>query len=227
MKTIGILGGLGPESTILYYSWITRRYFEARGDYAYPNVVINSLSFQEVIDAGYQTSGIVRTGIEGLHRAGADFVVAACNSIHVVYDEVAKQSPIPWLSIMDAVAERLKAADITRVGLMGTRVTMQGDFYQTALARQGIEVMTPSNEAQEGINRIIFDELVRAVVKPESRRFLLGCVDDLKSGGAQGIILGCTELPFAVEQKDTAVPIFDSATIHAQKALDLAMTNSD
>jgi aspartate racemase len=227
MKTIGILGGLGPESTISYYKYITRAYHALRNDYAYPDIIISSLSFQRVIDADYETPQIIREAICGLAGAGADFVVAACNSIHAVYDEVSKDIPIPWVSIMDATAGQILSQNISRVGLLGTRVTMQKGFYQTALARHQIETITPSAKVQERINYIIFDELVRAKTSPDSVQFLLDCVGELKDNGAEGVILGCTELPFAIKQDSTPVPLFDTTAIHSQKALELALVKDD
>lgn len=226
MKTIGILGGLGPESTVSYYTYITRKYYETCGDYAYPNIVIYSMSFRQIIDAGYDAPDEVRAAIGKLHRAGADFVIAACNSIHLVYDEVSRNIPIPWVSIMDVTAERIKKDRMTRVGLLGTVFTMGKGFYQTALARHGIEVITPDAESQEKVNEIIFGELVRNKVRPESKEFVLECIDALGQRSAEGVVLGCTELPFLIQQEDTRMPVYDSAAIHAQKALELAMAPS-
>ena len=226
MKTIGILGGLGPESTLEYYRYITRTYYQRYADYAYPEVVIYSLSFQKFIEAGYDLPGEVKAAIEKLHRAGADFVVASCNSVHLVYDRVAGEVPIPWVSIMDATAEQITARGLSKVGLLGTIFTMGQGFYQQALARHGIETVTPGPEAQSKVNEIIFAELVRAEIKEASRRFVLDCIEDLGRNGAQGIVLGCTELPFLIKQEHTALPVFDTTTIHAQKALDLALEGS-
>ena len=222
-KTIGILGGLGPESTIAYYAQITREYHRRCGDYAYPNIVIYSLSFQEIIDAGYEKPTKVKGAIEALAAAGADFVVAACNSIHTVYDQVAAQIPIPWISIISATAEQIKPAGITKVALLGTKVTMGGGFFQRALARDGIECITPHGDAQERINRIIFDELVIARTTAQSRSFVLQCIEDMRQAGAGGVILACTELPFLIRQSDMDLPVFDTSVIGAHKALDLAM----
>jgi len=225
MKTIGILGGLSPESTIAYYGYITRRYHQLRGDFAYPEIVIYSVRFSEFIEAGYQIAGRVKGAIERLHRAGADFVVAACNSVHVVFDEVSADVPIPWISIMDAVAEQIRRAGIRRVGLLGTVFTMGGEFYQKGLAKYGIETLTPDERSQKRINAIIYDELVKAQVREDSRRFVVTCIDELSQRGAEGVVLGCTELPFLIRQEDTSVPVFDTTTIHAQKALDLALAD--
>lgn len=223
MKTIGIIGGLGPESTISYYSYITRKYYETYQDYGYPEIIIYSLNFSEFIEVGYEAAPGVKEVIERLHRAGADFVVAACNSIHIVYDEVSKDIPIPWISIMDVTAEKIREAGLSKVGLLGTIFTMGKGFYQDTLARFGIHCLTPPADAQREINRIIYDELVIASVKDESKQFVLGCIEKLKQDGAQGVVLACTELPFLIRQEDTALPVFDTATIHAQKALELAM----
>jgi len=223
MKTIGILGGLGPESTVSYYTHITRRYYDLRGDYAYPNIVVYSMSFRPIIEAGYDAPDDVLDALRCLHSAGADFVVAACNSIHLVYDQVAPQSPIPWVSIMDATAESVTANNLDRVGLLGTRLTMSKGFYQRALARHGVEAIVPEEDAQDEINRIIFDELVRNDVREDSRTFVQGCIETLQKRGAEGIVLGCTELPFLIRPQDSPLPVFDTAEIHASKALDLAM----
>jgi aspartate racemase len=223
MKTIGILGGLGPESTISYYRYITEMYYERYKDYAYPNIIISSPSFLEFIDAEYKLPEKIKDTIQNMQMAGADFVVAACNSVHVVYDEIASDIPIPWFSIMDAVAEQIKKENITRVGLLGTVFTMGGVFFQKTLAKHGITTITPSDDDQKKINEIIYSELIREVVKEDSRQFVLDCIDRLVDRGAEGIILGCTELPFLIKQKHTGIKIFDTTKIHSQKTLELAL----
>jgi len=222
-KTIGILGGLGPESTIEYYAQITREYHRRRGDYAYPHILINSLSFQEIIDAKYETAEKVLAAIEALAGAGADFVVAACNSIHTVYEQVAPQAPVPWVSIMSSTSEAIRSAGIEKVALLGTKVTMTADFYPRALAGDGIDCIVPPADQQERINRIIFAELVVGKVTEESRRFVMDCIEQLRRRGAQGVVLGCTELPFLLRPQDSPLPPFDTTKIHAQKALAVAL----
>jgi len=223
MKTIGILGGLGPESTIAYYSIITRGYYELRKDYAYPEIIIHSFNFAEFIEAEYELPARVMNAINGLHHAGADFVVAACNSVHVVHDEIGLDTPIPWISIMDATAEQIDKLGLSKVGLLGTIFTMGNDFYQKTLAEYGIETFVPDAEAQQRINEIIYGELVRAEVKEESRREVLAMMEELKQQGAEGIVLGCTELPFLIREEDTDCQLFDTTKIHARKALELAL----
>ena len=225
-KVIGILGGLGSESTITYYSYITRTYYELYKDYAYPEIIIYSVNFQEFIDAGYELQAKVKSVIESLAKAGADFVVASCNSIHIVYDKIAKDLPIPWLSIMDVTAEQIKKANIKKVGLLGTTFTMTKGFYVDAFTRHGIETLLPNKDDQKTVNDIIYHQLVRAITKDLSRQTVLKIIDRLHHAGAQAVVLGCTELPFLITAKDTNVPIFDTTTIHAQKALDIALKNN-
>ena len=223
MKKIGVLGGLGPESTIAYYEYITREYYRRHGDYAYPEIIIYSLNFQEFIDAGYELAGKIKTAIECLHKAGADFVVASCNSVHIVFEEVSKDIPIPWLSIIDATVEEIKKNNITKVGLLGTIFTMSKDFYKKGLSRYQIETIVPSDEDQAKVSRIIYDELVRNEIRDDSRQAVLQIIEKLKQQGVQGIILGCTELPFLIKQEDVDIKVFNTAVIHAQKCLNTAM----
>ena len=225
MKRIGILGGLGPESTAAYYNYITRTYYELHQDYRYPEILIYSLCFQDYIGAHYQKAGQIKEAIERLHRAGADFVVAACNSIHVVYDVLCDDLPIPWISIMDATAEQITKEQRRKVALLGTIYTMGGDFYPKALARHGLETITPDQASQQRINDIIYGELVKAEVTPASKAFVLDCIEGLARNGAEGVVLGCTELPFLIQQADTDVRVYDTTAIHAQKALDLALAD--
>ena len=223
MKTIGILGGMGPASTIAYYRYITDRYYELHGDYAYPEIVMYSVNFQAIIDAGYESCDTVRGAIEALYRAGADFVVASCNSIHVVHDRVAGELPIPWVSIVDVTGEHARRAGASTVGLLGTAVTVSQGFYQRGLAQFGIETIVPDADDRRRVNTIIFSELVRGVLTDESRQVMLACIARLRSAGADGVVLGCTEIPLLVQQHHTTVPLFDTMTLHAQRALDLAL----
>ena len=223
MKTIGILGGLGPESTCEFYRLITRYYYDKYGDYNYPEIIIYSVSFKKFIDCGYESAGEIKQAIGRLHRAGADFVFAPCNSIHLVYEEVSQDIPIPWYSIMDAAAENIRSNNLDKVGLLGTRFTMSNNFYRDALSGHGIETVVPEKESQEIINDIIFNELVRNSVNKKSRRSVVQCIGDLQDKGVQGIVLGCTELPFLISRKDVSIPVFDTTALYAQKALELAL----
>ena len=225
MKKIGILGGLGPESTAACYECITRDYYRRYGNYAYPEIIIYSLSFQEFIGVEYESAAKVKEAIGSLHKAGADFVIAPCNSIHIVFEEVVGDIPIPWFSIVDAAAEEVRENDMNRVGLLGTIFTMSRGFYKERLAQHQIETVTPSGEDQKTINNIIFEELVLNEIKDKSRRTILEIIGKLKDEGAQGIVLGCTELPFLIKQEHADIRVLDTAVIYARKALDIAMGN--
>lgn len=222
MKKIGILGGLGPESTVSYYLYIIHKYHETHKDFAYPEIIIYSLNFSEFIEAGYALPEKIKSAVLKLHAAGADFVVAACNSVHIVYDEIKDSLPVPWISIIDAAGEEIKKCGLKKIGLLGTIFTMSKGFYEKGLARMGIETVVPDERDMETVNGIIYGELVKNEVRDESRLGVLNIIDRLVKKGAEGIVLGCTELPFLIKQSDTPVKVFDTTAIHAQKALDLA-----
>ncbi len=233
MKTIGIIGGIGPEATMEYYAHIfkkVRQHLETHGDYGYiPDIIIYSLGGDDYSGSAFglpDKPARIKAVIETLHRAGADFVIGACNTLHVMYDDVSQDLPIPWISIMDATAEAINKAGMSKVGLLGTVLTMTDGFYHRALARHGIETITPDPKTMKKIDEIISTELVWDRMEKESRQFALSCIEELERQGAQGIVLGCTELALLIKQADTHVRVFPTTTIHAQKALDLAMDES-
>jgi len=227
-RRIGILGGLSPESTITYYEHITRTYYERFGDYGYPEILIYSVNFQEFVD--WQKEGLwdeaayaMIDALDRLHRAGADFGIIAANTMHIVFEQVQQEASMPLLSIIDAAAEAIHREGLQTVGLLGTVFTMSQPFYRAALARSGIQTLVPKAEEQAQVNNVIYNELTHGDVRPESREALLGVIDRLCSQGSQGIVLGCTELPLLVRPEHCAIPLFDTAVIHAQKALDYAL----
>jgi len=227
-KKIGILGGMSPESTVAYYEYITRTYTRQFGDYGYPEVVIYSVSFQPYVDWPNENRwDLVARGLgeaaQKLEQAGADFIVIATNTMHIVFDEVQASVHIPMLSLLDAVGDAILARGIKTVGLLGTKFTMEKTFYQDALASKGIAVLVPDARDRDYVNGVIYDELVAGQIRDESRAGFVATIDKLAARGAQGIILGCTEIPLLVTQKDVGIPLFDTTTIHAQAALDYAL----
>jgi len=222
-KTIGILGGLGPESTVAFYREITRLYHQEYGDYGYPEIVIYSCNFQDYINGSYRDPQAVLLAIDKLRAARADFAVAACNSVHIVHKELRDRTPIPWVSLIDITADEIRAAGLDRVALLGTIYTMEEPFYRDGLAEHGISTILPGEADRRELNRIIYDELVAGEVKAESRAFVLERIDELIGSGTQGIILGCTELPFLVTQDDVKAPVFDTTALGARRALDIAL----
>ena len=217
-----------PESTVTYYLHIVRRYHELFGDHGYPEIVIYSVSFQRFKDwMGEEDWESIREellkGLRCLGAAGADFAVIATNTMHILFDELSADSPIPLISIVEATAEAIKEEGLKAVGLLGTRFTMERPFYREGLARYGIEVTVPPERDRIYVDRVAFEELSRGLLRDESRREFLRIIDDLVERGAEGVVLGCTEIPLLVTQQHTPVKLFDTATIHAEKALRYAM----
>lgn len=227
-KTIGILGGMSPESTVAYYETITRTYTERFGDYGYPQILIYSVSFQTYVDWPEEgrwdlvAEGLSQ-GARSLELAGADVILIATNTMHIVFDEVAASVDVPMLSLLDAVGEAIEARGMRTVGLLGTAFTMEKTFYQDALAERGIKILLPGGEDRKRVNDVIYDELVAGVMREASREVFLGIIDDLEARGAEGVILGCTEIPLLVSQELSALPLFDTTTIHAEAALRYAV----
>ncbi len=227
-KTIGLLGGLSPESTITYYQYITRAYRERHGDYSYPRIIIYSVNFQEFMDlmSRGRWDEIARRcadAMKSMHKAGAEFGLIATNTIHYVFDEVQRDSPIPLISIIDATAEAIKSGGLKKVGLLGTAITMSHPFYKEKLSREGIDVIVPDQDQQAYINKVIFEELARGITRKESRDNFVGIANGLREKGCEGVILGCTEIPILLRQEDCSVRLFDTCIIHAEKALRFAV----
>ena len=227
-KRIGILGGMSPESTSEYYEYITRTYTERFGDYGYPEIIIYSVSFQPYVD--WPNDGrwdLVAQGLsEAAHRleaAGADFIIIATNTMHLVFDQVEASVNVPMLSLLDAVGEAILTRGMSTVGLLGTKFTMEKTFYQDALARKGITVLTPDAGDREYVNGVIYDELVAGQIRAESRAGFVTIIEKLVARGAEGVILGCTEIPLLVGEADAGIPLFDTTTIHAEATLNYAL----
>ena len=231
-KKIGIIGGLSPESTVYYYQYITRKYTERFGDYGYPKIIIYSVTFQEYIDWGMNKNwkavedDLVDT-INMLQRAGADFAIIATNTVHYVYDTVVECVEMPVLSLVDAVCKHAQQLGLKTVGLLGTKLTMRADFYHKALAEVGIETLVPSSEDRGIVHEIIFKELSRGIIKERSKMKYLEIISELASQGAEGVILGCTEIPLLVSQDDVDITVLDSSQIHAEAALNYAINDTD
>jgi len=227
-KKIGIIGGLSPESTIKYYQYITRKYYERFGDYSYPEILIYSVNFQQLIN--WQKKGNWNNIAEKLthatkiiHAGGADFGLIAANTMHIVFDKVQEKSPIPLISIIEATAAAINKEEIKTVGLLGTLITMRERFYKEGLSKYGIITIVPELGEQEFINKVIYDELTRGQINQKSKRAFIKIINELRSRGAEGIVLGCTEIPLLVHQNDCNIKLFNTTEIHAERALNLAV----
>lgn len=228
MKKIGILGGMSPESTVLYYEHITRAYTARFGDYGYPEVLIYSVNFQKFVDwqrngQWDRTIGEMAGALENLRLAGADFGLIATNTMHIVFDEVQRAVRMPLLSIVEATAGAIRGAGIRSVGLLGTVFTMKERFFRDGLERSGIAAVVPGPEDQQKVNDVIYQELCRGQIRPCSRQLFLEIIERLRQQGAEGIILGCTEIPLLVEPQHCDLPLFNTALLHAGKALEFAL----
>ncbi|HEX8558191.1 MAG TPA: amino acid racemase [Pyrinomonadaceae bacterium] len=227
MKRLGIVGGIGPESTIEYYRQVIAGYRERVADGGYPPLVINSIDMQAMLEhirAGRlaEVADYLLGELRRLERAGADFALLASNTPHIVFGELERRSPLPLLSIVRAARDAAAALGLGRVGLLGTRFTMGGGFYAEEFARAGVEVFTPDEADQAYVHEKYMGELVHGVFLPETREGLLAVVDRLSErAGVEGVVLGGTELPLILpDAAGRALPFLDTTRIHAARAVE-------
>lgn len=229
MKTIGLLGGMSWESTVPYYTIINEAVGEKLGGLHSARVVLYSVEFQEIetlqhADRWDETADILTAAARSIEAGGADFLVICTNTMHKVAPQIEEGIGIPLLHIADATAEEVKAAGLTTVGLLGTKFTMEHDFYRGRLEKNhGLEVVVPDELERGTVHRVIYEELCLGTVRDESRNAYRGIIAGLVARGAEAIILGCTEISMLVGREDSTVPIFDTTMIHARKAVDWAL----
>ncbi|EJU27042.1 aspartate racemase [Selenomonas sp. CM52] len=223
MKTIGLIGGMSWESTVTYYQVINETIKNQLGGLHSAKCILYSVDFDEI--EKYQVSGewdksadVLSEVAQALERAGADYIVICTNTMHKVVPEIGRRIHIPILHIADMTAVQLKKQGIRKVGLLGTKYTMQQDFYKNILIRQGIEVIVPNDDDVDVVNRVIYDELCLGKIFEKSKAVYLDIIQELVRNGAQGIILGCTEIGLLIQQSDTDIPLFDTTLIHAEQA---------
>lgn len=225
VKCIGIIGGMSPQSTVTYYQTIVRLHYEAEGDHAYPRIVIGSIPFQQISDACHdgnwdRVRDIVQDEGDALTVAGADFLLISANTIHKIMHGLRFSRPL--LTIYDAVAVAAREQGMTRLGLTGTGFTMADGFYEEALRERDLEVVLPSEEDQEAVHRIIYDELTTGTVLPESQRAFAEVSARLRDAGADAVLLACTELELLTRDFDLGVPALDTTFAHAEAAWKVA-----
>jgi len=226
MKILGMIGGVGPESTVDYYQRIIALYRERNPDGSYPLLIINSVDLNKgraLIDAN-DRSGLTKYLVEEIQKlvkAGADFGLIAANTPHIVFDEVARDSPIPLISIVEATCEAAKARGLKKLGLFGTRYTMQAKFFPDVFSKEGIDLIVPEPADQDYIHEKYFDELVLGKFLPETREQLLAIVDRLKAKiDIDGVILAGTELPLILrDAAHNGIPLLDTTKIHVEAAV--------
>lgn len=223
MKTIGLIGGMSWESTVTYYQVLNTVIKEQLGGLHSAKCLLYSVDFHEIEKC--QSSGdweksaqILSEAAQNLEKAGADFIVICTNTMHKVADVIQETINIPILHIAKATAQELKKKGIKKIGLMGTKYTMEQDFYKSKLIENGIEVLIPTIEDINLINSIIYDELCLGIISEHSKQIYLSIIDKLDKQGAEGVILGCTEIGLLITQKDTKTPLFDTTLIHGEQA---------
>ncbi len=228
MKTIGLIGGMSWESTVTYYQIVNETVKRELGGLHSAKVLLYSVDFAEIEE--YQAKGewdksarVLSQAAINLEKAGADFIVICTNTMHKVAPEIQKEISIPVIHIAEATADELRKHGITKVGLLGTKYTMTQEFYKSKLIEVGIDVLIPDEEGIAVVNDVIYKELCLGIVAEESKKKYLSIIEDLVRKGAQGVILGCTEIGLLIGQEDTALPVFDTTQIHATKAALLAI----
>jgi aspartate racemase len=223
MKTGGIIGGIGPESTIEYYRSAIAAYREQKGDGSYPSILINSIDLKKVVDLVTanelgQMTRYLTAEVKRLADAGAECGLLAANTPHIVFDEVQSQSAIPLISIVQAVCDAAKTLGLKKIGLFGTRFTMEGDFYPRVFSKEGITLVIPKADERENIHDIYMNELLKGIFLPETRERLLTLVDHmLAREEIQGLILGGTELPLILRDAIyRGIPFLNTTQIHVK-----------
>jgi aspartate racemase len=230
MKTLGLIGGMSWESTAIYYRLMNEMVRERLGGLHSAPLLVWSFDFAEIAalqaDADWQAAEEkLIDAAQALKAAGAQALVICTNTMHKMADEVETATGLPVLHIADATATAIKRAKLDKVGLLATRFTMEQEFYKGRLTnRHGIEAMIPGEQERVDIHRIIYNELCKGIVSADSRKHYLDIIGGLKESGAQGIILGCTEIGLLIEQKHTPLPVFDTTSLHAQAAVDWALS---
>lgn len=229
MKTIGLLGGMSWESTELYYRLINEGIKARLGGLHSARIALVSVDFHEIevmqrAEDWEQAGAALAKAARAVQAAGADFLLLCTNTMHKVAPQIEAAVSIPFLHLADATAQRIHSAGLHRVGLLGTAFTMEQDFYKARLAQHGLNVLVPSAADRQIVHRVIYEELVLGEVNPASRGEYLRIIDDLAGRGAEGVIAGCTEIGMLVKQEHTATPLFDTTAIHAQAAVDMALT---
>lgn len=229
MKTIGLIGGMSWESTELYYRWINEGIKERLGGLHSARIVLVSVDFQEIElmqrEGDWDRAAeLLAAAAKSVEMAGADLLLLCTNTMHKVAPQVAAAVHIPFLHLADATAMRIEKAGFKNVGLLGTRFTMEEDFYKSRLLARGLEVIVPNAADREIVHRVIYDELCLGKIKDASRQAYLGIIDGLKDRGAECVVEGCTEITLLVEQQHTNMPLFDTTAIHARAAVEYAIS---
>jgi len=228
MKTIGLIGGMSWESSAEYYRILNEEVKNRLGGLHSAKCILFSVDFEEIeryqVAGDWETAGkVLADAAQSLEKAGAKMIVLCTNTMHKVIGYIEEQVSLPILHIADATATQIQQAGISKVGLLGTKYTMEQDFYKSRITSMGITVLIPNQEDCEVINRVIFEELCLGNIQQSSREYYKKVIHQLVDEGAEGIILGCTEIGLLVKPEDAEVPLFDTTVIHAVEAVNQAL----
>ncbi len=229
MKTIGLVGGMSWESSAVYYRDLNVGVQKRLGGLSSPRLVLSTVDFAEVTDLEDaekwdQIGGLLAEAGRGVERAGADFLLLCTTTFHKVADQVAAAVDIPLLHLADVVAEACRQAGVTRVAFIGTTVAMSDGFFTDRMASHGLEVLVPPASEHDWLNSAIYDELVHGMALPRTRHRVVDLIHQLWDTGAEGVLLGCTELELLIHQADVDLPVFPCTTLHVEAALDRALS---
>lgn len=229
MRTIGLIGGMSWESSQEYYRIINEAVKERLGGLHSAKIIMYSVDFEEIEKLQHQgkwkeLTELMIDAAQRVEKAGADFVVLCTNTMHKMADEVQKNIKIPLLHIADATAEKIKEKGLGKIGLLGTKFTMEENFYKGRLKeKHGLDVIIPSEEERQIVHDVIYKELCIGEIKQSSKEQFKKIIQNLVSNGAEGIILGCTEIPLLIKQEDVEVPLFDTTMLHAKAAVEFSI----
>lgn len=229
MKIIGLLGGMSWESSLVYYKIINEKVKEKLGNHHSCESVMYSVDFDPIMKLQHEgkwdkLTQIMIEAARKIEKGGAEMLTICTNTMHKMYNDVQNSISIPVLHIADATASAIKEKNINTVALLGTRFTMEQDFYKGRLTeKHGIKVLIPEGDDLNAVHNIIYNELVLGKIKDESRKIYQTIIENLAQKGAQGVILGCTEIPLLIKQKNVNIPVFDTTTIHAEKTVEFAL----
>ncbi len=231
MKTIGLIGGMSWESSAEYYRILNEEVKNRLGGLHSAKCILYSVDFEEIeryqVEGDWESAGKVLGDVaQSLEKAGAEMIVLCTNTMHKVIGSIEEQVSLPILHIADATASQIQQSGINKVGLLGTKYTMEQDFYKSRIESTGITVLIPNQEDREVINRVIFEELCLGSIQLSSKDYYKKVIQRLVDEGAEGIILGCTEIGLLIKPEDADVPLFDTTVIHAVEAVNQALERS-
>lgn len=229
MKKIGLIGGMSWESSVVYYELINRKVREVQGGFHSAHCVMESVDFAEIVELQHKNdwgtlNEIMVRAAQNLERAGAEIIILCTNTMHLCSEAIIKNTSVPFLHIAEATGKKIEKQELNKVLLLGTKFTMEKDFYRKVLNDKfGTEVIVPDETDRETVHKIIYNELVHGKTEPASRQEFQRIIKKATEKGAEGVILGCTEIPLLIKNSDSEIPVFDTTKIHAESAVDFAL----